>query len=228
MPSSESLPDILRSRLPKHVGTLPVSGRRVMYTPFLVRDQKHLSFIVGSKEPVAMMAALVSVLANCSDVADPRDLAPADAEYLFLMIRSVSLGEDLLVRIGEGDEAREVAIPFDDIHASKGADRTIISPAQDVTIHLRAPKVADFLDGHGPDTPGFVGRLVEKVCIGKETYRPERFVPGDVASMIENLPISDYKDIRNFLDGLPHLYHDAQGPDGPVRIRGLLRFFPLR
>ena len=88
-----SLAGIIAST-PKHQTTLPVSGKKIEYRPFIVKEEKILLMAAESKDEKTINAAIREVISACTNGAvDVFKLPLVDMEYLFLQLRSQSVGE---------------------------------------------------------------------------------------------------------------------------------------
>ena len=84
---------------------LPSSGKTIKYRPFLVREEKILILSLESEDRKQITSAVKQVLKECVLTKGIKvDQLPSfDIEYLFLNVRSKSVGEtiDLVVTCGD-------------------------------------------------------------------------------------------------------------------------------
>lgn len=75
--------------------TLPISKKKIMVRPFVVKEQKNMLMIKeGEENPQAVFEGICQLIEACSKGDfDPRQIPTADVEYIFLQIRSLSIGE---------------------------------------------------------------------------------------------------------------------------------------
>jgi len=86
---------------PTYELTIPSSGEKVSYRPFLVKEEKTLLMAMESKDTAAMTKAMQDIITSCTDgEVKPKDLAPYDLEYFFLQLRGRSVGEVIEVNKG--------------------------------------------------------------------------------------------------------------------------------
>ena len=78
--------------VPEYECTLPVSGTKVSYRPFLVKEEKLLYIAMESQDEKEMIKAVKNILKACTNVKKVDDLATFEIEYLFLRIRSKAVG----------------------------------------------------------------------------------------------------------------------------------------
>jgi hypothetical protein len=74
--------------------TIPSSGKKVNFRPFLVKEEKALLLAQQSEDMEVMTSTLKNIIANCvTDKIDVDNLAIFDIEYIFTQIRAKSIGE---------------------------------------------------------------------------------------------------------------------------------------
>ena len=79
--------------VPEYDCKLPVTGTKVNYRPFLVKEEKLLYLAMESQDEKEMMKAVKTILKSCTDVKDVDKLATFEIEFLFLRIRAKAVGE---------------------------------------------------------------------------------------------------------------------------------------
>ena len=84
-----------RINTPTYELELPSTGKKIKYRPFLVREEKILLIALESEDMKQITNAVVSILTDCIQTRGIKvsDLSTFDIEYLFLNIRSRSVGE---------------------------------------------------------------------------------------------------------------------------------------
>ena len=76
---------------------LPSNSKKVKYRPFLVREEKILILALESNDPKNITNAIMEIMTDCIFTKiDLTSLPSFDIEYLFLNIRSKSVGELLI------------------------------------------------------------------------------------------------------------------------------------
>ena len=82
---------------PTYELTLPSTGKKIKYRPFLVKEEKLLILALDSKDQMEITNSVKDVLKKCVLTRGVKidDLPTFDIEYLFLNIRAKSVGEDI-------------------------------------------------------------------------------------------------------------------------------------
>ena len=81
--------------------TIPSTGKKVKYRPYLVKEEKVLLQAFESGDTKTCLEAMADTLAACIDPnenVDVSSLATFDVEYMFVKVRSQSVGETLVYR----------------------------------------------------------------------------------------------------------------------------------
>lgn len=83
--------------------TIPSSGEKVKYRPYLVKEEKVLLQAFESKDSKTCLEAMVDTIAACLDEragVDVAKLATFDVEYMFTQLRAKSVGEISTILLG--------------------------------------------------------------------------------------------------------------------------------
>ena len=103
---------------PRYKLKLPSDGRVVNFRPFLVKEEKLLLIATETGGQDGLFDAIKQIISECSDITDVENLATFDIEYVFLQIRTKSVGETVNVQItcpDDNETTVEAEIPLDDI-----------------------------------------------------------------------------------------------------------------
>ena len=108
--------------VPKYKIKLPSDGRTVNYRPFLVKEEKLLLLATESGDQSELITAVTDIIKSCTDIQDVDQLPTFDIEYIFLQIRTKSVGETIKLSVtcpDDGETPVEVEIPLDQIKVTK-------------------------------------------------------------------------------------------------------------
>ena len=98
---------------PTYELTLPSTGKKVKYRPFLVKEEKILILALESQDVKQITMAIKQVLSECIQTRGIKveELPSFDIEYLFLNVRGKSVGEAIeLIVTCEDDGETEVPV----------------------------------------------------------------------------------------------------------------------
>ena len=83
---------------PTYELTIPSTGEKVSYRPFLVKEEKTLLMAMEARDNLAMTKAMQDIITSCTDgEVNLKSLASFDIEYFFLQLRGRSIGEILTI-----------------------------------------------------------------------------------------------------------------------------------
>lgn len=218
--------------------TLPSTGERLKFRPFLVKEERALLTANESEDINTMYASLEAVVRNCL-VPEPSKLTTFDIEYLFVHIRSKSVGEtsDLILMCPEcGTEneqqvnLKSVAVFTPPEHSKK------IQLSDTIYATMKYPSVDELLDiQQQPDREGAMLHLV-KSCIdsifhGDDVYVIKEESDKEVTGFIDTLNTRQYQLLKQFVETIPYtlIKHSYKckgcGKDNTVDLRGIFSFF---
>lgn len=222
---------------------IPSTKMKVRMRPFLVREEKILLMAQTSEDPKDIVLAIQQVVNNCLvDDVNFDDLTTFDIEYLFLKLRSKSVGNIIEMKYTDGEDGRqydvlvnldEVEIKYTEGHTNK------VKISDDTGIVLRYPK-ADMTDKISASATSEVEVMFEimKYCIDKvydanSVHSVSESTPEEVTEFLENLDIETFKQIQTFMETMPKLYHEAkyvtkEGVEKTIKMQTLNDFFTLR
>ncbi len=103
---------------PKYELTIPSTGKKVKYRPYLVKEEKILMMALESGDKHSALNAVIDTIEACvSDKVDRTQLALFDIEYMFIMIRSKSVGEisEVGIKCASCNAVNEISIQLDNV-----------------------------------------------------------------------------------------------------------------
>jgi len=214
----------LKSLLPTYETILPFSKQKVIFRPFKVKDAKSISVILQEENKKLALIALVELLKNNTENVNIMNLCMADAEFLFLQIRSKSVDEQLNLIYNQ--EKIQVYIP--DIKHRNEISSDTVTLTNSVFITLETPTIKDLLKLDTLDKEDFLKACIKKVNVSGEIFHVNKFVPEDIKTILDNLPLNILPKFEEFMKTQPELFVVLQTQDGDKEVNGLLRFFTFR
>lgn len=220
-----NLLDELKVYFPKYEVVLPVSKLKVVFTPFKVKDAKNLSIILQENNKKLALIALYEIIKNNTTDINIDKLCIADAEFLFLHIRSKSVDEHISVIF----EKNKYELNISDIVCINSLNKKIVNINNNILIELESPVFSDLLKLNSFEVNDFYKVCIKKIIVQKEIYDFNKFVPDEIKEIINNLPISVLKEFDDFLSNQPRLTATIKLLDGSEKeVNGLLDFFIFR
>ena len=225
-----------------------ITGKKVKYRPFLVKEEKVLLIALESGSDADISATLKSVLKSCilTRGVDVEKLPSFELEYLFLNIRGKSIGEsvDLLVTCQDDNETKvPLTIKLSDIKLDVPDTHTdMIKLEGDVNIKMKYPSMQQFLDNNfiagELSSADRIDRAFDAVvdCIDTifttdEAWSAEDCSKKELMKFIEQLNSKQFSMIEDFFATMPKLQYKGKvhnpktKKDSEVLIEGLSNFF---
>ena len=120
---------------------LPSTGKKIKYRPWLIKEQKVLLMAQESEDEKEIERAFANIVSECTfGQVDPYTNPMFDLEYIFLKLRSKSVGEKItLSLLCPDDEKTRTNIDIDlaDVNiSSKDIPGCIVSCNEDITVAL--------------------------------------------------------------------------------------------
>ena len=232
---------------PTYELTLPSTGKKLKYRPFLVKEEKLLILALESKSQVEITNSVKDVLKKCVITRGIKidDLPTFDIEYLFLNIRAKSIGEDInLVVTCPDDRETEVNVTVyvDEIEVVKSKDHTPdIKLDGDMTLRMKYPSLSQFIENNF-DTDDEAKTTVDKtfqliadcmdtVYTKEEAWESKDYSPDERLEFIEQLNSKQFKEVERFFATMPKLSHtiEVTNPNtkkkSSIVLEGLADFF---
>ena len=221
---------------PVYEAILPSTDKVIKFRPFLVKEEKVLLTAMEDGSQAALMNAIKIILKNCvQGNLDVERLPLFDIEYLFLKLRSKSIGE--ISEIGlkctdtECGGVNQLSINMDEIEVTKpeGHNRKIMI-SDDVGVMMSYPvmKTSGITEEDGL---AIVKDCIEMIFTEEETHERDSFTSKELDEFIESMDTKQFGKIKEFFDTMPKLQHTINykcekcGEDKEITLQGLDSFF---
>ena len=228
---------------PSYELNLPSNGKKIKYRPFLVKEEKILILAIESNSMKDISRAIKDVLKNCILTKGVKidDLPTFDIEYLFLNIRSRSVGEsiDLVITCPDDNETKvNTQIYIDEIQVKTNKDHNPDIKLDDTyTMRLKYPSLDQFIDENfnfdeGKDNSfDIISSCIDMVFSEEEAWEAKDCTKKELLEFVERLNSVQFKEVEKFFDTMPKLSHEieVENPNTKVKstvtLEGLASFF---
>ena len=228
---------------PSYELTLPSNGKKIKYRPFLVKEEKILILAIESNSMKDISRAIKDVLKNCILTKGVKidELPTFDIEYLFLNIRSRSVGEsiDLVITCPDDNETKvNTQIYIDEIKVKKNKDHNPDIKLDDTyTMRLKYPSLDQFIDDNfnfdldRDNSFDIISSCIDMVFSDEEAWEAKDCTKKELLEFVERLNSSQFKEVEKFFDTMPRISHDieVENPNtkvkSTVKLEGLASFF---
>ena len=231
---------------PTYELTLPSNNKKVRYRPFLVREEKILVLAMEAGDQKQITDAIVEIINDCllTKNVDVAKLPSFDIEYLFLNVRSKSVGETDEVNVTCPDDGKttvETSINIDDIKVKKDKGHKMIIKLDDkYSMKLKYPSIDQFIENNfdfdNADTNVSQALSMLSTCIDmiydqEESWDASESTKEELGEFIDQLNTKQFKEVEQFFKTMPKLTHTlkVKNPNTDVEsevvLEGLVSFF---
>ena len=222
---------------------IPSTDEKIKFRPFLVKEEKILMMAMESKKSADIVQAVKEIVEECTfNKINISDMPMFDIEYVFLQIRSKSVGEVSKIRVLCPDDGKTYAnldLDLNEVKVQVGDDHTNkIELNNGMGIIMKYPTIDSFKESGIQDINA--SNMLEVIggCIlqiyeeeGKKVYDPKDQTKKELTDFIEQLTTEQFKHIQKFFDTMPKLKHEItiKNPktkkESKITLTGLNDFF---
>ena len=210
----------------KHELTLPSSGEKITFRPFLVKEEKILMMALQGGETKDMVRGLKEIINNCVDKELKVDtLPPFDLEYIFLQLRARSVGDVIPINYSLPEEickddkkecTFEKELNLDDIKVQKNKNhKDLIDLTDTIKLKMRYPDMESAASMTGVEgvemvnkTFELIGQSIEYIMDGEEMHNLSDYTKEETDEFLNSLSTQNFKEIQTFFDTMPKLKHE--------------------
>jgi hypothetical protein len=228
---------------PTYELVVPSTDEKIKFRPFLVREEKILLIAMESENSEDIINAVKNIVAECTFNKIQLGKMPMfDIEYIFLNIRSKSVGEITTLRLLCPDDKEtyadvelnlsEVQVHVEKEHTNK------IELTDEMGIYMKYPTIDSFADTGITDITAENMLDVISSCVsqvydkkGEEVFDAKDQTKEELIEFIEHLNSKQFQDVQKFFDTMPKLKHvvTVENPKTKVKsdilLQGLNDFF---
>ena len=228
--------------VPKYKLKLPSDGRTVNYRPFLVKEEKLLLLATETGEQEEIISAIKNIITECTDITSVDKLATFDIEYLFLQIRTKSVGENVDVMVtctDDGETEVEVSIPLDEIKVVKTrGHKKELKLDDEIVVTMGYPSLTSFVEMNFGDEVNQIDQIfqmaascIETIADTNQIYECKDVPKSEILEFLDQLSSKQFAEVQKFFETMPKLSHKIQvtnpntGVESEVVLEGLASFF---
>lgn len=245
-----SLPKI--NQTPKYELKVPSTGKSVRYRPYLVKEEKALLLAYESKDIKLALQAILDTVDACVEV-DANSLTVYDVEYIFMQLRTKSVGETARIgvpcttQLPESEElcrgVGEVEVDLSKLELQYPEQQIdhLYKLQDDIYAELTHPTFAsiaysELTDNTGSSEQFDLGLATMRHVIKAVVYNDQRIVFADESiedqdEFISSLTDLQIKEIGEFVESVPYMEHTVEfdcekcGEHITQTLKGIYNFF---
>ena len=224
--------------------TLPSSDVKVKYRPFLVKEEKILLQAMESQEQKQIVQALKDIVNVCTyGQLNVDELPTFDLEYVFLQIRSKSVGEVAKLKVLCPDTKKDYAevevdlstvdVQVDDEHNNK----IMVDEDKKIGVLMKYPTLAsvdptkDYSKQNTKALFNVIGEGIYQIFEGDKVHMAKDYTKEELDQFVESLDSKSFKKIQRFYETMPKLMHEIEVENPKTKVKskitlsGLSDFF---
>ena len=201
--------------------TIPSSKEKVVYRPFLVKEEKILLLAQEANEVKDLTRSVKQIINNCivEGELDVQNAPTFDLGYIFLKLRANSVSDLAKFKISDEETQKEVDIELDlkdvEIHYTDGHDSKI-KLNDVVSLQMKYPTydtigTIDENVNQVKATFDMIKACIDKVLVGEdEVHEFKDYSNSEVDAFIDSLTSQNFQDVQKFFDTMPRLEHTVE------------------
>lgn len=235
--------------VPVYETQLISNGKTIKFRPFLVKEQKLFLMATQSEELSDSIDVIKQVLRNCilTEDIDVEDLSTFDLEYVFLQLRTKSVGEvvnlrytcnnDVLTENGETKKCGGIVkfnLNLQEVKPEKGENHTNkiqITPKLGVVMKYPTFKMLQNSNIEDIDVLDLIVECIDYIYDENEIYYAKDTTKQELIEFVESMQKDDFAKIEEFFNTMPKLKKDLDfkcpkcGYQETITVEGIQNFF---
>ena len=201
--------------------TVPSTDEKIKYRPFLIKEEKILLIAMESGENEDVIQAVKQIVSECTfNKLKLGSMPMFDVEYIFLQIRSKSVGEVSKLKIlcrDDGETYANVEVDLTEIEVQVNDDHTNkIELTDEMGVIMKYPTIDSFSTAGISDITADNMLDVIVACIdkiydkkGEEVYDSKDSSQKELMDFVEQMNTQQFQDVQAFFDSMPKLRHEV-------------------
>lgn len=219
---------------------IPSTGQEVEFRPYLVKEEKILMIALESQDQRQIIRAVKDVIKGCvfSEI-NVDKLALFDIEYIFLNLRSKSVGEsiELKTKCSECETVNDFSIKIPDIKPPVIENENVIELTDTIGVTMRYPSITDIEKMKMEDMKSVDGiselimKCIDSVYDDDGVYDSKSYTDKELREFIDSFNTEQFMKLAGFFNDLPTIKLDHKfnciscKKANEVPLRGLQSFF---
>ena len=194
---------------------LPSTGEKIKFRPFLVKEQKLLMMAQESDKEEEISEAVMNIIDSCTTGIDARTLPIFDIEYVFLKLRTKSVGETAEIKVKCPDDNKtfvDVTIKLDEVAVHMTADHTnVVQLTDNIKMIMKYPlmndmKGVDFNDGISGSF-SLISKCVHEIHDGDNIHNRVDMTDKELDDFVDTMDTQQFEKIMDFFNNMQKLRH---------------------
>jgi hypothetical protein len=226
---------------PKYDMIVPSTGESITYRPYVVKEEKILLIAMESQDEIQIERAVINIIKACVESPiDINSLTMFDIEYMFVTLRSKSVGEGIKLspKCEECEEPNDIKIDLEKVVVKNLNDKVDkhIKLTDDISVDLRWTTMKDRKtekkrDSETETVINMMVNSIETIYSGEEIFAADDASKKEILEFVESLNNDQFNNIVEVLTKSPYLSYDIKfdckkcSKENTMELNGLIDFF---
>ena len=198
---------------PRYEMKLPSTNQKLVYRPYLVKEEKILMLAMESQDDRQMIRAVKDVITACTDGAiDADKMTMFDMEYMFTQLRSKSVGEKTTVGVKctSCETKNDVEIDLGGVHVTvPNAKTRKVELTKTVGLVLKYPSIDEIMGAQASDasevdkTFDVIIACIDSIYSNDEVFDSKEQTKKELKDFVESLSADQFNKIKAFVENMP-------------------------
>ena len=204
---------------PKYNEIVPSLGKKIRFRPYLVKEEKILLLAAETGDSTDILNAIADTVSACiEDEIDLDNLTSFDVEYLFLKIRSKSVGEtqNLNIKCKECDHGNDFTIDFRKIEIDVPEVQEKIQLTDTVALKMKWPSYRKILNDAQLQAAKnktefafrYITLCIDSIMTENENISTKDVTQEDLDEFINSMSGQQYNSLESYFKSMPKLKYD--------------------
>jgi len=206
--------------IPIYELVVPSTDEKIKYRPFLIKEEKILLIAMESGQNEDVIQGVKQIVSECTfNKLKLGNMPMFDVEYIFLQIRSKSVGEVSKLKVlckDDGKTYANVEVDLTEIEVQVNDDHTNkIELTAEMSVIMKYPTIDSFSTAGISDITAENMLDVIVACIdkiydkkGEEVYDSKDSTKKELMDFVEQMNTTQFQDVQAFFDSMPKLRHE--------------------
>lgn len=203
----------LLNATPSYDLTVPSTGEKFKFRPFLVKEQKVLMLAYESQDKKQIINAMLDIVNACVEGINSRTLATADVDFIFTQLRAKSVGEKIELNIPceECKTKNNITIDIEQVTISGNNKEKIIELNEQYSVKLKYPTYINFMDNIDDNKPqtemimDIIVSCIDSVITEEEIITLKDEPKEEITKFVESMNSKQFEMLTEFVQDIPQI-----------------------
>ena len=200
---------------PEYSAVLPLTKTEVKFRPFLVKEQRNMLLVKEDSDTKSMFNTLITMLKSVmlSDSVKIENLPMTDIEFLFLQVRSKSVGETQQLNLPcvkkdcDGQRVGTMDMSNIDVDNTERDDNNIIELNEDLSVELELPSAVKMVQISNLSEDKLLNAVLllsmKKIYDKENIYDLKDHRDSEIQEFLDSMSVEQFNTVSKFFSDVP-------------------------